>query len=182
MTHVAPDLVGGLRLVGTSAAAYFTSVVLVALAVVPTALRSYQLFSRDDNGALEALVGLLRVVLVVAMIAAGRGWDVTSLVTRHEWRRLGGDIGRAVRTGWPSILIQLAVVTLVVLAFNAALEAVVDDRSVRSLLVAARLDPAPAGRAAAAVLFAVKNFVVIPLYVMAMLQSIHAVPGAPNSP
>lgn len=174
-------LAGGLRLIADSAAAYFTSGLLMALAAVPAVLRSYQLFSRDDNAWPEVLVGLLRVVLITTMIAVGRGWKTTSLFAAPEWRRLGGDVAQAVRTGWVVLMIHLAVVTLVALMLGAALGAVVDDRSVRSLLVAAHLDPAPAQQAADAITFAIKNFVVIPVYLMAMLQSVRAVPGPPAS-
>ena len=175
MTYVSAQLAGGFRLIGASTTAYFTSVVLVGLAVPPSALRAYQLFSRDDNAWLELLAQLLRAALILAIITVARDRDVTSLLAGVEWRKLAGDMYRAIHTGWGAILIQVAVVTLVILAFNAALEALLNERSLRSLLITTRQGPASAQQAADAVIFFVKNVVVIPIYVMAILRSILAV-------
>ena len=164
MTTAVQLVAGGLRLIATAATVYVTHGLLVALAVVPAGLRSYQLFHRDGNAWLELLVGLQRVVLVAAMIAIVRGW-ATPLAAGAEWRRLGSDISHALRTGWAPIMIRLTVVTLVALAFGAAVEAVLD------------LGWAPSRQAADAIVFAVKNAVVIPVYLMAILHSLHVVPS-----
>ena len=172
MTYLSLRLTGGVQLILMSVVTYFTSAVLLGIAVVPAALRSYQLYSKDDNGLLELLVELLRVVLILAMIAIGRRWNATSLLAGHEWRRVGEDIGHAVRTGWPAIVLELTLVTLVALAFNVVLAAVVNDRTV-ALFVATHRDSA---QAADAITFAIKNVVVIPLFLMATLHSIRAMP------
>ncbi|WP_127501637.1 hypothetical protein [Actinoplanes solisilvae] len=152
-------LVGGLRLLGTSAAAYFTSPLLLAIALVPAALRSFQMHSRNETGWLELPVEISRVVLITAMIALGRGWKLSSLADGNEWRQVGDDIAAAFRTEWFAIAVRMTVVTLLVLAFNAAV-----DSSARALLS----EPDAA-------IFAVKNFVVIPLFLMVILRSLHAV-------
>ncbi|XVU29399.1 hypothetical protein ACQPZJ_20690 [Actinoplanes sp. CA-054009] len=144
-----------MRLLATSAAAYFGSLVLMGIALVPAAFRSYQLFSRDDNGLLELLVELLRVVLVAAMIVIGRGWRVADLFHEARWREVGDDVSRTVGAGWAPIAIRLAVVLVVVIGLNALTAAVVGE-----------------GPAADAALFAVKNFVLIPVVLMAVLQGI----------
>ncbi|XVV16491.1 hypothetical protein ACQP2X_19615 [Actinoplanes sp. CA-131856] len=144
-----------MRLLGASVVAYFSSPLLLAIALVPAALRAYQLFSRDDNGLLELLVELLRVVLVAAMILVVRGWSVAALADRDRWRELGDDVTRTVGAGWVPIAVRLAVVLLVVIALNALTAALVGD-----------------GPAADATLFAVKNFVLIPVFLMAVLRSI----------
>ncbi|WP_250009930.1 hypothetical protein [Actinoplanes sp. M2I2] len=176
MTYLSAHLTGGLRLISTSAAAYFTSAVLLGIAVVPATLRSYQLFTGTGTAWMELLVELLRATLIIAMIAIGRGWNAPSLFAGNRWRSVGADIAHAVRTGWPAILIELAVVTLVALAVNAVLATLINDGTVRALLDAAHLHAAPAPQTADAITFAIKNLVVIPLYVMATLHSIHAVP------
>jgi type IV secretory pathway VirB6-like protein len=157
MSYLVEHILGGVRLLATSAVFYVTAPMLLALAVLPAALRSYQLFSRNDNGWLELLVELLRVVLLVAMVMIGRHWA--------GWSDLLSDISRAYREGWVGIVIELAVVTIVVLLFNAAFDAVVTARSLRAVNV----NPDVAARTADAVIFAVKNVVVIPLYLTAML-------------
>ncbi|MFF5083166.1 hypothetical protein ACFY36_39495 [Actinoplanes sp. NPDC000266] len=144
-----------MRLLGASVMAYFGSPLLLGIALVPAVLRAYQLFSRDDNGLLELLVELLRVVLVAAMIAVVRGWSVAALFDRARWRELGDDVSRAVGAGWVPIAIRLAVVLLVVIALSVLTGAVVGE-----------------GPAADAVLFAVKNFVLIPVLLMAVLLSV----------
>jgi hypothetical protein len=67
VTFLLSHLTGGLRLLSASAVAYFTSALLLGIAVVPAALRSYQLFTGTGNGWLELLVELLRAVLIIAM-------------------------------------------------------------------------------------------------------------------
>ena len=65
-------------------------------------------------------------------------------------------------------------VTLVAITVNTVLAAFVNDGTVRELLDAAKLDHAPARPTADAIIFAIKNFVVIPLFLMTTLHSIHA--------
>ncbi|MBO3083728.1 hypothetical protein [Cellulomonas fengjieae] len=82
------------------------------------------------------------------------------------------DVARAYRAGWFGILVQLGVVTLAALAVGA----VVTESSVRDVLGALGADSVPARRAADAVTFAVKNVVVIPVYLAALLIASGAVP------
>ena len=172
MSWLFGELAGGFRLVGSAFVAYFGSAILVAIALVPAALRTLQLFTRNDNGWLEMVVELLRVVLVVAMIAVGRNWSAPDIFGGARWAAVGHDIAHAWRGGWVGILIQLTVVTALILIFNAVFEFAVTVEQLTTLLTALNLDPAYAGRTNDAVIFAVNNFIVIPVYLMAMLQAL----------
>jgi len=166
------QLIAGLRLTGSASVAYFSSAVLVTLALIPASLRTFQLFTGEDNGWLEILVELLRLVLVATMIMLGRGWKVADLLRTIQWAAVGRDIATAWRSGWLGILLQLTVVTAVILFFNAVVEFVVTTPRTTSLLIALGLDPAAAAPTTIAAIFAVKNIVVIPVYLMSMLQAL----------
>jgi hypothetical protein len=166
VTFIWEHVLGGFRLLGTSTAFYFTSPLVLAVAVVPAAVRSYQLFSGDDNGWLELLVETLRVGLVAVMVATARQAVGAGA---SPWAALGSDVVRAYRTGFWGIVIQLTVVTLVVLAFNAVFESLVTTSAVGDVLDALHWDASVARETTLAITFAVKNFLVIPLYIAAML-------------
>ena len=166
MSFIGEQLLGGVRLLTTSAVFYFTAPVLLGVAAIPAALRTYQLLSGNDNGWLELVVEALRVGLVAAMIVVGRAGTGSS---GRPWTWLGKDIVHAYRTGWVGILIQLAVVTAIILGFNAVFESLVTAESARGMLTALQWDTSRAEATALAITFAVKNFVVIPLYLVAML-------------
>jgi hypothetical protein len=138
VTFLSAHLTGGLRLLSASVVAFFTSALLLGIAVVPAALRSYQLFTGAGNGWLELLVELLRAALIIAMIAVGRGWNAASLFAGDRWRCVGGDIAHAVRTGWPAILIELTVVTLVALTVSVVVATVVIPLFLMATLVGIR--------------------------------------------
>ena len=125
MTYLLSQLSGGFRLTGSAAAAYFGSAILVGLALIPAALRAYQLFTRNDNGWLELVVELLRAALIATMIIRGRYWNAADIFRGARWAEVGHDTSDGWRAGWPGILIQLAVVTALILAFNAIFESVV---------------------------------------------------------
>ncbi|MBO0900787.1 hypothetical protein J1G43_12505 [Cellulomonas sp. zg-ZUI22] len=177
MTAVSRHVRGVADLLGSAAALYLTAPLLLGIAVVPAALRSYQLYSGDPDVLLELVVELLRVVLVVAMVVVGRRWRG---VAGHPWRQVRADVAHAYRVGWFGILVRLGVVTGAALAVGAGVEAVVTESSVRTVLSALVPDGAPARRVAVAVTFAVKNVVVIPVYVAALLIASGAVPAPPG--
>ena len=167
------QIADGFRLIGTASVAYFGSVILVGVALVPATLRTVQLFTRNDNGWVEVLVELLRVVLVVAMIAAGRNWSAPDVLDGAQWAGVGRDIAHAMRSNWAGTVLQLIVVTALILVFNAVFEYAVTVDRVRTLFTAVTLDLAYAGRTTDAVTFAVKNLIVIPVYLMTMLQALN---------
>ncbi len=88
MIFLLEQLLGALRLIGSSATAYITSISLLIIAVVPSAVRSYQLFSRNDNVWLEILVEVVRVALFGAMVLVGRGWGPQALLDGESCKRL----------------------------------------------------------------------------------------------
>ncbi len=67
-------------------------------------------------------------------------------------------------------------VTAIIVGFDALIAVVVNEHNMSTVLTALRLDVGLAPRLGDAVTFAVKNFVVIPLYVMAMFQAAGVVP------
>ncbi|MFE1664368.1 hypothetical protein [Microbacterium sp. P02] len=173
MSWLLGQLAAGLRVTGAASVAYLGSVILLATALVPATLRTVQLFTRNDNGWLEVVVELLRIVLVVAMIALGRNWSATDVFAGSQWAAVGRDISHAWRSGWAGILLQLTVVTALALILNAAFEYAVTVDRTTTLLAALNVDPAYAHRTTDAVTFAVKNLIVIPVYLMAMMQALH---------
>ncbi|MBN9604985.1 MAG: hypothetical protein J0G30_00025 [Actinomycetales bacterium] len=179
MTFLLDNLLGGVRLLGASAAFVFTAPVLIALLLVPAAIRTYQLFRLDDSGWLEVVVEGLRVVLVVAMVLVGRGSPVSALFTAGWWGEVGRGIATAWRADWGGILVRLAVVTAIVLLFNAAVEALVTADRLAALPGPWRTDPAQADALRRAATFAVKNAVVIPVYLAAMLGASGVLGRAP---
>ncbi|MDL5352441.1 hypothetical protein [Microbacterium sp. zg-YB36] len=172
MSYLLNQLADGFRLTGAAFAAYFGSAILVAIAVIPASLRTVQLFTRDDNGWLEIVVELLRVVLVVAMIIVGRKWSVRDVFGGARWAEVGRDVAHAWRGGWTAILLQLTVLTALILVFNVGFESVMTTDNVATFLTALDLNPVHAGRTNDAVIFAVKNIVVIPVYLVAMLRAL----------
>lgn len=180
MSHLAIALVGGVRLTGSAVAVYFGSAVLVALALVPAGLRTFQLFTRNDDGWLEVVVELLRAVLIAVMIGIGRSWSASDFFRGVRWAAVGRDLATAWQRGRLSILVQLGVVTVLILIFNAVFEAVVTVDAVTGLLAALRLDTSYSGATTDATVFAVKNFVVIPVYLLAMLQALAIIGPDPD--
>ena len=173
MSWLLSQLTSGLRLTGAASVAYFGSLILLATALVPATVRTVQLFTRNDNGWLEILVEVLRVVLVVAMIALGRNWSATDVFAGSQWAAVGRDISHAWRGNWAGIPLQLTVVTALILIFNTAFEYAVTVDRTTTLLTALNFDPAYAHRTTDAVTFAVKNLIVIPVYLMAMMHALH---------
>ena len=79
--------------------------------------------------------------------------------------------GEAIGPGYPRL--QLTVVTALILIFNTAFEYAVTVDRTTTLLTALNFDPAYAHRTTDAVTFAVKNLIVIPVYLMAMMHALH---------
>ena len=172
MTYFVAQLSDGLRLTGVAVAAYFGSGIFIGLALIPAALRTHQLFARNNNGWLEIVVELFRLALVAAMIILGRNWGASDFFRGSRWAEVGSGIADAWRNGWPCILIQLALVTALILAFTAAFEVFVTASHTENLLSAVKLGTDHAEAFTSVVIFAVKNFVVIPVYLIAMLQAL----------
>lgn len=172
MSWVWAQVLGGLRLVAEAAMFYVTAPIVLAVAAVPAAIRTYQLFSGNDDGWLELLVETLRIVLIAVLVAVGRaGVDAAG----SPWVGLWKDVAHAYRSGWSSILVQLTVVTVVVVTFNVGVDSLVSTTAVRDVLGAFHLAAGYAEQAAVAAIFAVKNFVVIPIYLVSLLMASEAI-------
>lgn len=140
MIFLLEQLLGALRLIGSSATAYITSISLLIIAVVPSAVRSYRLFSRNDNVWLEFLVEVVRVALFGAMVLVGRGWGPQALLDGESCKTLGADVATAFQTGWLGILIQLVLVTAIIVGFDALIAVVGNEHNMSTVLTALRLD------------------------------------------
>ena len=70
---------------------------------------------------------------------------------------LWSDVVRTYRSGWPSIIVQLAVVTIVIVLFNAVVELLITTGSTLNALTAVGLDVLYAKQTALAATFAVEE-------------------------
>lgn len=160
---------GGFEALAWAATFYARHASLLALAAVAAATRvAYILIGAERLGhagvtATEAVAGIARLALVViairlAFLHAGLDEDDLPSVAAQSWSYL--------RSAWPTVLIGLGVVGIVTGAANGALwwaaRQVGGDAADRPGLQA--------------VVFAVKNLAVIPLFVLASMRILHWLP------
>ena len=155
-----------------AAAFYVTTPIVLVAAAVPAVIRTYQLFSGNGSGWLELLVEALRVVLVAVMISAGRAGVG---VTGSAWVGLRRDVVHGYRAGWLSILVQLIVVTVVAMTFNFIVESFIIPAAARGVVITLPITATYGDQIALATTFAVKNFVVIPIYLASILMASKAI-------
>lgn len=177
LSHLFSQIGPAIRALGWSAGFYCSHALLPLLATLPALLRSYQLYSRSFAPALEVVVALARVAVFLAIVAVGRGISLGSTVSRATWEGIVEEVAASSQGRWGVIAAQVATVLTLVLLFNRVTEQAVSAPAVAALLEERGLDPAGAPRARDAALFAVKNILVIPLWVICLLRILRVVGG-----
>jgi hypothetical protein len=178
MIHYALSQAGlALKLIGWAAAFYVGSPLLIGIAVVPTTLRAYQLYSRNFSIAIEVVVELVRVGLFLAIVAVGRQIPLGSLMSGKTWEAMARDVAPSPKTDWGAVLLRLAAVLLVVMLFNRTTERALSPSAVATVLDRTGMETAKAPETRDAILFVVKNFVVIPLWVICIFRVLGVIGG-----
>lgn len=151
----------GVAALGWAARALMTNPVLILLAAITASTRVvFFLVGQDRLGggaitALEALAGLSRLALVVAVLAVAQ--RQSGLSTEEAWLAVV-DAWRALRVEWPQALIATGVVGLAAGAANGAL-----------WWLAGTVSGGGDTPAMLATVSAVKNLTIIPVFTIALL-------------
>jgi len=156
-------LLAPFRLVSWGFAFYFSNIVLVILALVPSVIRGYQMYTGYTPETLEVILWILRIGLFVAIVWIG--WKKREKFALHELTFL--IIAEMIVTAvWQYLWFQFAIIPGLKLATETiSSEAVMGW--IMNLTGNSSIDVRDLSKS---VLFILKNFLVIPMYLMYFLR------------
>ena len=148
-----------------SAVFYITHPILIAISIIPAAIRAAQMLKNKylSSHLLEALAGISRVVLVFAIIAVSAPSGIAGVLSGQALAESFYQSFQYVKAGWPGILLQLVLFALLFGLINLLINYVVGKVSSAKLAngpKAGSRELTPGGNA---VLFVIKNTLVIPI-------------------
>ncbi|WP_152397820.1 hypothetical protein [Paenibacillus cellulositrophicus] len=157
-----------LRLVTWGFRFYFTHIVLMTLAIVPSAIRGYQMYTGNKPESLETILWILRIALFAAIVVIG--WKERDKI---RWGKLSllkaSEI--IVTAGWLYLWFEYAIIPGLKLATEWISSEAAIGWSVH-LFGATEVNVQDLSNA---VLFVLKNMFVIPMYVMFLLRIVKVI-------
>lgn len=152
-----------LRLVSWGFAFYFSSIVLVVLALVPSAIRGYQMYTGYTPESLEIILWIMRIGLFVAIVWIGRKKREKIVLRELTFLIVVELIATAV---WQYLWFQYAIIPGLKLVTEAVSSEAVMEWFIH-LTGSSSIDVQALSKS---VLFILKNIFVIPMYVMFLLR------------
>ena len=171
------------RTLTSSLTFFYGHLSLVALSLVPSSFRAYQMWHHLDTPFwMEVAVELTRVVLFLMMIAFLADRRIHHLKQKEFWIKLGQKSSTVLQESWPWVFIAQILVFLVVLYgimnWIILFFVGVTFDSIIKILAIGEYDPEAARNA---YLFFLKNMSVIPLSMVYMLKMFGIAPLANES-
>jgi len=147
-----------------SAVFYITHSILIAISIIPAAIRAAQMLKNKylSSHLLEALAGISRVVLVFMIIAVSAPSGIAGVLSGQALAESFYQSFQYIKSGWPGILLQLVLFALVFVLINLLIYVVgrVSSAKLANGPEAGNRELTPGGKA---VLFVIKNTLVIPI-------------------
>jgi hypothetical protein len=174
VAHFFERLGFGSRVLGDSTALYLSSPVLIGLAAVPTVIRSIQVVrgrgTPEGSVGSEAVVGLLRVALALAIVSAATGWSPFGSTAQQSQaataafdqaaRRWQDDLGE--------VVFDLTAYALIYGGLNILISGLLNSDAFAALL--RRVGVKDRETAISLTRFAVKNQTLIPISLVHLLR------------
>jgi len=153
------------QLISWSTAFYFSHPMLIAVAVVPAFIRAVQML--DDkylsSMPVEALVGISRVVLVFAIIGVGKSGGLVGMLSGQILAESFYQASQYTKGYWREIILQLILFAVVFGLINLLIAYVAKSMISRDSHSDLKTAGNRSSRRAKAVLFVIKNVLVIPI-------------------
>jgi hypothetical protein len=161
-----------LKLLSWSAAFYFTHFILIAISIVPAAIRAVQMLHNKylSSNALEAVAGIARLVLIFAIIGVGVKAGLAGVLSGQALTESIYQSFRYARVNWPSIILQVLLFALLFGLINLLIAYVVKRVSTAKLSQSPEAGSSRKTSVGNAVLFVIKNTLVIPIGMIYLLR------------
>jgi hypothetical protein len=161
-----------LELLYRSAAFYFSHLILIAISIIPAAIRATQMLDNKylSSHAFEAMAGISRVVLVFAIIGVGAHAGIVGLVSGQALAESFYQAFLYIGVSWPSIIFQVILFGLVFGLINLVIVRVVRKVSAAKLAQSPEAGSSRTTRVGNAVVFVIKNALVIPISMIYLLR------------
>jgi len=156
---------------------YFFHLVLIAISIIPSAIRVAQMLNRRylTSPALEAIAGLSRVVLVFAIISVGAHVSSEALFSGQALTVLWYNAFMFATEHWEAIIVQVILFSLLFGLLNLLIRRAV-TRMAATAYVQRRIgESGDTSAIQDAVLFLIKNAVIIPVSLVYMLRVLRVI-------
>jgi hypothetical protein len=169
------QLVMPLELLFCSAAIYFTHLILIAISIIPAAIRATQMLDNKylSSHALEAVAGISRVVLVFAIIGVGTNASIIGILSGQALTESFYESFLYAKVAWPSIILQVILFGLLFGLINLLIGHIVRKVSAAESPAASSSRKIGVGNA---VLFVIKNALIIPISLIYLLRVVGLIP------
>lgn len=156
-------LLAPLRLVSWGFAFYFSHITLIVLAIIPSVIRGYQMYTGYTPETLETILWIIRIALFVSIIRIG--WKEREKI-RFSELTVPSVVEMIVTALWQYVWFQYAIIP----GIKWATELIGSETAMDSVVHLFGIASADVSALAKSVLFVLKNIFVIPMYLMFLLR------------